>query len=171
MSKDIKNLKVYNTLKKNVLGFVVGGIVAGGVTAVCANTIYESSTIMTNDNDNVKNVLDNLYNKFYTESSFVDYLGEGTSFDLASYEGYKNFTTDNFIVGSKVLSGAATCTASSPVYAWGAGWVSTSGSCTASISAKITDIQYNNETGILTISSTNCTPFVYLVLGEIEKNN
>lgn len=45
----------------------------------------------------------------------VVYLGAGTSFNVSSYEGYQNFTTDNFIVGansghsSQGASGKYTC--------------------------------------------------------------
>jgi len=36
--------------------------------------------------------------EMYDDLESVIYLGEGTSFDLTSYEGYENFTIDNFIV-------------------------------------------------------------------------
>lgn len=171
MSKDIKNLKVYNVLKKNILGIVVGGIVAGGVTSVCANALYDSKDIKYDDNENVKDTLDGLYDKYLNKGANVDYLGEGLSFDLTSYPNYDKFTVDNFVVGSKTLTGTISCTASASVYAWGAGWVSANGSCTANINATISSINYNNETGILTITATNCKPFVYLVQGNIQNSS
>ena len=69
------------------------------------------------------------------------YLGEGTSFNVSRYPGYKNFTKDNFIIGanasvSQGLSVGPTGTA----IIGGSIYTVQTGSC-----------QYDSDKGILTI--------------------
>ena len=112
--------------------------------------------------------------------SSVYYLGTGTSFDVSSFNGFENFTSENFIVGG--LSAPDTLTS---YYTTGAGNVEDRAAARGFSIQK----NYNNTTGILTLSGTlqtiqihknttgysgwastsqNITCFAYLILGDIQ---
>lgn len=165
MSKDVKNLKIYNVLRNNALGFVAGGIIAGSVTAIGANYYNANSFKYDNEKDDSQTVSDAL-NKLYSiaeDNTGLIYLGEGTSFDVSNISGYNNFTIDNFIIGTKTMSATSACSTSIPYYDWGQGWVGVSGTCQRSVSSTVITPDYDSTTGTLTITATNCTPFVYLI--------
>ena len=106
-------------------------------------------------------------------SGLVYYLGTGTSFDVSSIAEYKNFTTDNFIVGS--TSFKADCGNGNSDGPNLGGGVGTSGSISKS---------YNSSSGVLTVSGgggSNSTDggklsingslgtcFAYLIIGKIK---
>ena len=114
------------------------------------------------------------------KNSSVYYLGTGTSFDVSSFNGFENFTSENFIVGG--LSAPDTLTS---YYTTGAGNVEDRAAARGFSIQK----NYNNTTGILTLSGTsqtiqihknttgysewastsqNITCFAYLILGDIQ---
>ncbi|MBO5478232.1 MAG: hypothetical protein J6A04_00650 [Clostridia bacterium] len=78
----------------------------------------------------------------------IVYLGTGTSFDVSSYTGFENFTSENFIVGG--LSAPDTLTSR---YTTGAGNVEDRAAARGFSIQK----NYNNTTGILTLSGTSQT--------------
>ncbi len=74
-------------------------------------------------------------------SSNIYYLGEGTTFDVSSINGYQKFTVDNFLVdcGSYSISGSVTIVGRS-----------------SSNSTKLTK-SYDAQKGILTIGNASLT--------------
>lgn len=84
----------------------------------------------------------NLYNKYGGSGSDIYDLGTGTSFDVSSITGYRNFTADNFIITAGTAS-----TSKNISYSSSNGYASGSSNSSASCSVTKT---YNANTGILT---------------------
>lgn len=103
----IISTKDSDKLKKVAYGIILGILLGSGL--VYAVNYVANDISYTPDSswevNNVNDALDDLY-KIQTNSQKIIFLGSGTSFDLTSYEGYKTFTNDDFIVG--VVSASAT---------------------------------------------------------------
>ena len=93
----------------------------------------------------IKEMVQALYDKeFVTTSRQIINLGTGTSFNVSSYDGYKNFTNDNFIIGAS--SGNCPSLGSK-----------TENSTRAKANGFTISKSYNASTGILTISGNTQT--------------
>ena len=99
------NLRTASSKKKYIIsgitGIIIGGLIFGGI-GVAAVTLTAKQITYTPSNSefNATNAEEAL-NKLYEMGSNIEsiiYLGQGTSFNVTSYEGYQNFTADNFIV-------------------------------------------------------------------------
>lgn len=102
---DTSSLIRKKTLKWFVLGIIFGGLIFGGIGVVAltltANQVSYSPSDTSFNVENVNDALNELYKLSSTSSSgsftVID-LGTGRQFNVSSYDGYKNFTKDNFIV-------------------------------------------------------------------------
>lgn len=173
-------------LNKNIiLGIIIGGIIFESLNVAASTFLYSSDQISYGDKD-VKAAIDELYDYANKQSSTpnVYYLGTGTSFDIKTKYpdiDYTKLTANNFITGVTAINRVnATYGPSGGEYRY--------------ISAYITGFNlsksYNSTTGVLTVggngysltgcidngfiyckdaySAANATPFVYLVVGNIQ---
>ena len=93
-------------LKGTMASYASATKVAGGITkdssnmyvAIPSNGYYTTSSKLSASLTSVKDVIG---------CAEIYYLGTGTSFNVSSYEGYQNFTVDNFIVGATGLAASA----------------------------------------------------------------
>lgn len=147
-----KNLKLNkcNSLTFLIIGFIIGGLVFGSIGVVAVTLQASQVTYTSNNSDfsasNVKDAIDKLYEISSSESQNVVDLGTGTSFDLTSYDGYENFTTDNFIIVSLESVSKSGSSSFRPEYS-----ANVTSTVTASYS---TTKNYNSGTGILTAYAT-----------------
>lgn len=189
---DFSNLQVRNVLTNNITKVFLGGVILGGTSVVGASMFFDSDEIAykpTDENWEVSNVSDainSLYDDVKNKINVL-YLGSSTTYDLKTdYEkyglkenDYKKLTNDSFITG--INSGSITATGSCSAYGSDAkncyagadngGWATRYGSCgcTPSSSTKNFSVthSYNNETGILTLTTTsgisNVVLFAYII--------
>ena len=143
-------------ITSRIFTFILGALIFGGVGSAlaytyAANQITYTPKDTTREVDNVKDAIDDLYNKKwniallgtdnYDATHNYDYQH---TYDLTTYNNYKKFTEDNFIVSFKSLSAMS-----------GGGSTSLSGSLTKS---------YDQNTGILTVTLSQS---VYNGVGSI----
>ena len=141
----LKNNKIFIFF----LGFLIGGIMFGSIGIYAATLSFDSGDVDHTKSDNTKTTVEAALNELYSKANagktIID-LGTAKSFDLTSYEGYQNFTVDDFIIAassgsysqSQNMGGQNTVQNITP-----------SASYSASISKS-----YNQSTGILTVSRT-----------------
>ena len=91
-----------NSLASQTVGTATANNLSSGVTA------WVNGQKITGNGADVNNAYTNGYNEGSNVGKRIINLGNGTSFDVSNYSGYKNFTIDNFIVG--IYSGNVTQT-------------------------------------------------------------
>ncbi len=136
-----------NIIKTNfkvILAFILGGLIFGGIGIYAASLSFASGDVDHIKSDGTTTTVEEALNELYakSESGKVIDLGTGTSFDVSSVTGYRNFTADNFIITAVPAS-----TSKNISYASSNGYASGSSNSSASCSVTKT---YNATTGILT---------------------
>ena len=173
-------------IKNNLLGFILGVLVSGGV--VYAATLIDSKDVTYTpsnnsfDVSNVQGALDELYTKItintdeLNSSNKVYYLGTGTNYNIKTLFpdiDYTTLTNNNFMV---VTTGSCSKTPTNYCYgqttktytqkAYGASWSYNSNTGALSVTAAYT---YDGGFYGTSMTSTCSLPFkVYLVTGSIS---
>lgn len=99
----------FNRLKHNTLfGIIIGGVVFGGIGVGATTYLYNSNQVSYYNTDSnvtdIKGALDELYTLSNQKSPISFILldtqrftnTQSYTYDVSSYKGYENFTTDNF---------------------------------------------------------------------------
>ena len=108
---------IVNFILRLILGIVLSSSVVYAITLYQANEVKYDNTSSSSTSDTVQSALDDLYEKIdslYTQEEVdqiiaentrqkIYVLGTGSSFDVSSYDGYENFTADNFLI--RTMSG------------------------------------------------------------------
>lgn len=111
----IKNREVSSKLNNNdfsrkkyitsgIAGIMIGALLTGGISVAAVNLTAKDVKYTPSNEKFTATTAEEAMNELYNLSaelvgkSEVIYLGTGTSFNLTSYQGYENFTIDNFIV-------------------------------------------------------------------------
>ena len=108
---------IVNFILGLILGIVLSSSVVYAITLYQANEVKYDNTSSSSTSDTVQSALDDLYEKIdslYTQEEVdqiiagntrqkIYVLGTGSSFDVSSYDGYENFTADNFLI--RTMSG------------------------------------------------------------------
>lgn len=132
--------KLFNS---KIFYFVLGAVLFSGMTVFAYSlNLSDISYTPTNENfevNNAQEAIDKLYELSQDTGVEVVNLGTAATIDVSSYDGYENFTEDNFLV-TIVSFSASTSTVN--------GYQSGGGTATVTKS-------YNAETGVLTISPTS----------------
>lgn len=167
-----------NNFFKNIL-FLVALVLSFGVGGVTALTLVADDIIYNPKNsdfavDNAQDALDQLYDMVENYSGggmkSVIYLGTEKSYNIKTLYpdvDYTTLTNDNFIVGTEgsdysyngSSSTGYTCYQTSGGYSVDLG--NKNYNCSRTMSATHS---YNALTGVLTITSSNATPFAYFVV-------
>lgn len=139
-------------LKGTMASYASATKVADGITtdssnmyvAIPSNGYYTTSSKLSASLTSVKDVIG---------CAEIYYLGTGTSFNVSSYEGYQNFTANNFLVVPSTIKISGNSNAGNGN---SEGYVNLGGSVGASGSNSTTlKKSYNSSTGKLTISNTS----------------
>lgn len=139
-------------LKGMIIGIIIGVLAFGGIGAVAITLTAKDINYTSSESefavDNVKSAIAELYkiSQESTGSQKVVNLGTNTSFNLTSYDGYQNFTNDNFIIVSASSMSKSGSSNYQPGYS-----ANVQSTVTASYS---TTKNYNASTGILTAYAT-----------------
>lgn len=108
---------IVNFILGLILGIVLSSSVVYAITLYQANEVKYDNTSSSSTSDTVQSALDDLYEKIdslYTQEEVDQIIAEntrqkiyvlrtGSSFDVSSYDGYENFTADNFLI--RTMSG------------------------------------------------------------------
>ena len=141
-------------LKKNykfIIGFVLGVLLASGVTAFASYTYFSSDVKY--GNKSVEDALNEIY-EYQNQTSKIYYLGTGTSFDVKSKlpDKYQQLSNDNFIVGT------VSAPAKYAQYRAGNNHIYTSGGFKGFTLNK----SYDSGTGKLTVSGNSYTAWTFI---------